>query len=216
MEPSIHAWISGRKGNRSAASGIGYYDAFRLYIRHSIFYPSSSDSVPQDAWRTLVEIFSYRTWKKDAEKLGNEEVSVRGEKAGGQFMYAIRRIRELPDKDTRFAGMKTFKCLPVEGIPALHGNLINEFDSFILYKMKPLRKAMRFALSTASSLAPSHAPCHAPSPSTSTNVIPVAQIPSEQSAFVSAIRPSRGRKRDVVEALILLRTPVHSCESEAM
>jgi hypothetical protein len=90
-------------------------------------------------------------------------------------------------------------------------------SSMILFsytnKMKPLRKVMFRALATVSS---SDASSPVPSHSASTNVIPAVQIPSEQSAFVPFVGCSRGKKRDVVEALILLRVPVHSRESEAL
>ena len=133
LEPSILEWASGRKA-KVTSSGVGYYDAFRLYVRHSILYPSAQDSVSQDTWGTIAEIFGYRAWNKDEHKLVNEKACARGERAGGQFMYVLRRVRELLGKDIRFAGMETFKCLPVHGTPPLHGNLINEFDTFLLYK----------------------------------------------------------------------------------
>ena len=151
----------------------------------SIFHvPPCSDTVPPDALRKITRIFSHRVWKGDEQKLVNEEVSARGVKVGGHYMYAVRKLRELPSTDVGFARMLTLKCLPVYNAPPLPGQLIDDFDSFILNKMKSLRKAMRLASqgSVHTGTIPS-----VDSLSVNTPMV-CAMIPSSSSAFVPFVR----------------------------
>ena len=101
-------------------------------------------------------------------------------------MYIMRKIRELPDVDISFAQMLTFKSLPLCNAPLLTGQLISDFDSFLLFKMKPLRKVMH--LSTEDHMQAGNIP-NAHSLSVSTPAVSVV-IPSSPSAFVHFVRAS--------------------------
>ena len=101
-------------------------------------------------------------------------------------MYIMRKLRELPEADVDFAQMLTFKALPKYDTPPSTGQLISDFDSFLLFKMKPLRKVMHIQY---------EGHLHAETPPNAHN-LPVntpdvkSVIPSPSSAFVHFVRAS--------------------------
>ena len=183
LTPSVATWSQKK---RSPKSGIGLQDALRFFIEHWINYPFATDIVPLDALLVISNIFSNRRWKQDEQKLENENVCARGVKMGGHFMYAMRKLRELPEVDVRFAKMLSLKSLPVYDTPLPYGQLIDEFDSFILFKLKPLRKAMGIAISSSMHTGTI---AHVDPFPVNTQMACIA-IPSSQTAFSPFVRES--------------------------
>ena len=83
-------------------------------------------------------MFSWGTWDKDDMKLPSEVPQEKGMRHGGQFLFLVRKLRELPDNDPHFKGCSFLRTLPVHGSPPRPGEepQISPFDKFVFSERK--------------------------------------------------------------------------------
>ena len=133
---SVRRWAE--RFRQSDRVSIGLPDALRIFVEDEIFSKCCGDACQMSKGKKCAHaaitdhLFSYLTWNKAEDKLPEEMAKSRGVKYGGQFLYLLRKCRELPDSYVGLGSCARLRDLPVYGALPLPGELMDPLDKFVL------------------------------------------------------------------------------------